>query len=188
MTIAVLFNSDDIKYGGWYGGPIRNEIFQTKVLQDAKREMEISVGDILVFSHSETGEQYIENCEKIYFVNSWNFLQKDKLIYSYRYGTIYAWVIKDIVKEIATELNNSLLDNSAYLGMHDIDFDYPYHLTFYKKLLIPEYRIKGNTITMFYSFDNEEEIDDTLSVELKKLGFEEIKWEHYIKIDDIFNN
>jgi hypothetical protein len=76
MIIALLFNSDAPEYGGYYGGPINRKVVSTGVLQESDRHMKMSVGDVLIYSHSKTWSDYDELCERVYFAHTWGLLHE----------------------------------------------------------------------------------------------------------------
>ena len=63
MIAAILFNSDDPRFHGYYGPPIRDIVFGTGVLQLSKRHLKIAHGDVLVYSHARTEAEYCRIAE-----------------------------------------------------------------------------------------------------------------------------
>jgi len=177
MIIAVLFNSDDTKYHGIYGDSIRTTILSSNVLQESNRHMKIAIGDVLIYSHSKTKEMYKELAERTFFEHPWQRLLKDKLMGTYLNATVFAWVIQNITEEIAEKLHLRLITDSAYLGMHVVDYSYPVHLFFYRNLMIDLYRIKGRKCNLFFSMSEEDSKNLSEFEEIKKLGFDLVQWE-----------
>jgi hypothetical protein len=94
-----------------------------------------------------------------------------------------------MTEEIAKSLHLVLKNDSAYLGMHAIDFSYPIHLALYRNSMIPKYRIQGKVCYLFYSMGEEEdERDHGEFDEIKALGFEQISWEDTGARQTIFDN
>jgi hypothetical protein len=56
MNVAFLFNSDDPKYGGIYGDPIRNTVFGLGIVQASNRHMKVAVGDVLIYGKRRHGQ------------------------------------------------------------------------------------------------------------------------------------
>src|SRR2546421_7679249 len=124
MNAAFLFNSDDPKYGGAYGWGVRDAILSLGILQESNRHIKVSVGDVLIFSHAKTQDEYISLAEKTYFWHPWKRLFVDKIRDTYLRATIYAWVIQNITAEIAEGLHRFLTNDSSYLGAHAVEFAY----------------------------------------------------------------
>lgn len=177
MNAAFLFNSDHPNYDGFYGSPIRTEILSTGVLQNSHRHMKIAVGDVLIYSHSKTTDQYSNLCEQTYFSHPWNELYVKKLTDTFLRATVYAWVIENITPTIALNLHNALADNAAYLGCHGVDFSIPTHLVLYRNSMISKYRILGCRCNVFFSMGEGDGKDHGDLEELKALGFSEVDCE-----------
>jgi hypothetical protein len=188
MIVAVLFNSDHPKYKGCYGYPICKTILRSGVLQSANRHMKISIGDVLLYSHSKTKSQYFELAERTFFGHPFQMLLEDKLRSTYLTSTVFAWVIQNITLEIAEKLHNALRKDNAYLGMHGVNFSYPPHLVFYKNLIGEKYRIIGNSCRIFYSMGEEDTVYDTEKEDIRSLGFSEVEWEDSGARGTIFDN
>lgn len=61
---------------------------------------------------------------------------------------------------IATELHRSLLDaEDSYLGAMDVCFANPVHLRFFRNSLCEEYRLHGNSCSIFYEMSENEDPD-----------------------------
>lgn len=177
MHVAFLFDSDDPKYNGFYGPPIRNAILETKILQDSCRHMKVYIGDVLTFSYARDKTEYIELSEAIYFSHQYNHLDTERVRQTYFQKTIFVWVIENITDNIATKLHESLLNNSAYLGMHGVELAFPIHLMFYRNLLRSQYRIIGESARIFYTMNEEDSKDYCEMDALQNKGFEDVGWE-----------
>lgn len=188
MIVAFLFNSDDPKYGGYYGEPIRKLILSSNILQQSGRHLKISVGDVLILSHAKTTEEYLFLCEQTYFWHPWNYLFQDKIRATYLKATVFAWVIQNITEEITKSLHSNLKGDSAYLGMHALDYSYPIHLALYRNSMISQFRIKGKKCNLYYSSLDEEENKDYWEFEtLEEFGFD-VDWEDTGARQTIFND
>lgn len=108
MIIAVLFNSDDPKFDGYYGPPIRDTIFGTGVLQSSNRHMKVEHGDVLIYSHARTYEDYERIAEATYFGTTWSRVKSERIRASYMRETIWAWIIQNVTHQIAEDLDASL--------------------------------------------------------------------------------
>ena len=187
MKIAVLFNSDHPQYECMYGDYIRNQIFSSDILQLSNRHLKISLGDVLI-PHEEEREMYIKICEALYFTNSYNKLLASKLRATYLTATVFAWVIENVNEDIAERLHCYLIEDEAYLGIHDLDFSFLGHLVFYRNDMIPKYRIKGRDCILTYSMGNVDEICDYETNRLRELGFDNVYWEDNGAQKTIFDN
>lgn len=177
MIIAVLFNSDDPKFKGHYGPPIRDIIFETGVLQSSGRHMKVKHGDVLIYSHARTYEDYKRIAEATYFGPHWSRVKAELIRDSYMGITIWAWVIQNATHRIAEDLNAALLSESSYMGLHAIEYSYPPHLALYRNSM-PDYcRIIGTVCMLPYSMGNEDEIDEFEADHLLTLGFTKVDWE-----------
>jgi hypothetical protein len=177
MIIAILFNSDHPKYNFAYGRPIRDLILSSHILQSSNRHLKISLGDVLIFSHAKTREEFIKLSEITYFALSWKKLKSEHLRSTYNNQTVFAWVIQNVTKQLALDLHKYLYPDDAYLGMHEVDFSYPIHLALYRQSMILKYRIYKDACNQFYSMGNEDEKDPYEIDEVKKNGFVNVSWE-----------
>lgn len=177
MIIAVLFNSDDPKFGGYYGPPIRDIIFGAGVLQSSNRHMKVKHGDVLIYSHARAHDDYERIAEATYFGTHWSRVKAARIRTSYMRETIWAWIIQNVTHQIAEDLDAALSSESSYLGLHAVDYSYPPHLALYRNSM-PEYcRIIGTTCLLPYSMGNKDEIDDFEAKDLLALGFTKVDWE-----------
>lgn len=177
MIVALLFNSDHPKYDGFYGPPIRDTIFRTQVLQGAGRQLKILHGDVLIYSHAKTSDDYRRLADATYFAGTWSTVDADRVRSTYLNATICAWTVQNVTLEVAQALDAALRQDDAYLGMHAVDYRIPFHLVFYRNSM-PEYcRVLGTNCTLFYSMGNEESKDDYEPEALKQLGFMTVTWE-----------
>lgn len=136
MNIALLFNSDDPKYNGFYGPPIRNTVFGTKIIQASNRHMKISVGDVLIYGSSKTWKEYDEITNRVYFSGTWSLLLESHLRKTFREATVYALTFENMTKDIAQNFHDVLQTDSAYLGLMEVDYTYPPHLALFRNSMI----------------------------------------------------
>src|SRR3989344_744376 len=177
MIIAVLFNSDDPKFEGFYGPPIRDLIFGTSVLQSSKRHMKVKHGDVLIYSHARTRSDYERIAEATYFDTIWSRVKAERIRASYMRETIWAWIIQNVTHKNAEDLDAALSSESSCLGLHAVDYSYPPHLALYRNSM-PEYcRIIGTVCMLPYSMGNEDEKDEFEAGRLLTLGFTKVEWE-----------
>ncbi|MGY6119680.1 hypothetical protein ACW9YQ_07225 [Paraburkholderia strydomiana] len=108
MIIAVLFNSDDPKYDGYYGPPIRDLIFGSSVLQMSGRHLQVRYGHVLIHSHADTQIEYRRLAEQTYFHSDWSLLKAERLRATYLKETVWAWIIENVTHEIAKKLDAAL--------------------------------------------------------------------------------
>lgn len=177
MIIAILFNSDDPRFDGYYGPPIRNLVFGTDVLQSSNRHLKIAHGDVLVYSHSKTAADYRRIAEATYFAGTWNLIQADLLRATYLKDTVWSWVIQNATRALAKRLDAALASDPAYLGLLEIDYAIPQHLVLFRNSMPPYCRVHGTRCTRFYSMGNKDEKDEYEAKELVEQGFTEVVWE-----------
>lgn len=203
MVIAILFNSDHPSLGGYYGWPIKQYIFNSKILQNSNRHLKIGCGDLLFYSHAKTIYDIKQLAQKTLFNSESKWLDKEKIDRCLLNSTIFAWVIQNVTFDLVEKLNNSLADLPSYLGIHEINFAYPYHLVFFRNLIGEQYRIIGDSIRVFCPMGELEEYDTAEFDELKKFGFTDVDLEdsgarltifddfdsaqHFQQIDDFIN-
>ena len=188
MIIAILFNSDDPRFDGYYGPPIRDLIFGTGVLQSSKRPLKIAHGDVLVDGHSKTAADYRRIAEATYFAGTWSTIQADRLRATYLKQTIWSWVIQNATKALAEQLDTYLRSDPAYLGLLEIDFSLRAHLVMFRNSMPPYCRVEGARCTRFYSMGNEDEKDEYETEELLKLSFTVVDWEDQGAHQTIFDD
>ena len=156
MIVAVLFNSDHAKYGGVYGHKIRDSILKTGVLQASLRHLKIRHGDVLIQMHARTAQQYEKLAEDVYFSTEFSLIQRPRLEATYFSATIYAWTIQNITIEIAKKLNELLLLDDAYLGLHSIDYSLSKHLALYRNSMIPYCRLQiADCMVVYVNFSTQ---------------------------------
>lgn len=164
MNIAFLFNADHPSMNGMYGYHILKLILKTNILQNTKRNMKVSLGDILTYSAASQSNtptyDYLEQLNRmVYTPNSFNKLLQDKLEDTYNKATVYCWLFQNITIEIANLLHNELKNNIIYLGAMDVDYSNSYHLFFFKNSLIETYRVNKQVCSLFYSMGENEDPD-----------------------------
>lgn len=178
MNTAFLFNSDHPMYSGYYGHPIHKRVFQSEILQNSKRHMKVSVGDVLIYTLTRSKEDYDFLTNKTYFFSGWSSLLVGKLKKTFVNETVYSLVFENMTNEIAINLHDELISDDSYLGCLEVDFSYGPHLRFFRNAMVSKYRIEGRTCRIFYSMGEEEgerdvsEIDDML-----EFGFTDVDWE-----------
>ena len=177
MHVAFLFDSDDPKYDGFYGIPIRDEILETNVLQESGRHMKVYIGDVLTYSNAKDKSHYVELSEAIYFSHEFQNLDIERVRGTYFQKTIFVWVIENITSSIATQLHDALQNNSAYLGMHGVELAFPIHLVFYRNFIGSQYRLNGQSARVFYTMNEEDGKDYSEIDDLLELGFKDVDWE-----------
>jgi hypothetical protein len=177
MNIALLFNSDAPKYGYSYGDPIRKTVFGLGILQASKRHMKVSVGDVLIYSHSKTWDHYDELSERVYFADTWSMLLGDRLRATFRNATVYALRFENMTKEIAAELDAALAHDDSYLGLMEVDYTYGPHLALFRNSIIPLYRIEGTACRIFFSMGEEDGRDDYEPEAMRQVGYDDVDWE-----------
>jgi hypothetical protein len=188
MIIAVLFNSDDPKYDGYYGPPIRDLIFGSSVLQMSGRHLQVRYGHVLIHSHADTQIEYRRLAEQTYFHSDWSLLKAKRLRATYLKEIVWAWIIENVTREIAKELDAALSVDAAYLGLHSVDYTHPPHLLLYRKSMIHYCRIVGTSCMLSYTTGEEEDRDECETESLLGAGFEKVDWEDRGARDTIFDD
>ena len=113
MNVAFLFNSDDPKYNGFYGDPIRNTVFGLGILQASNRHMKVSVGDVLIYGNAKTWAEYDALTERVYFADTWSEFLLDRLRATFRKATVYALTFENMTRKIALALHEALKPDEA---------------------------------------------------------------------------
>ncbi|MBS0375708.1 MAG: hypothetical protein JSR73_14105 [Proteobacteria bacterium] len=189
MHVALLFNSGDSKFQGTYGDPIRDAILSTNILQRCGRQLKVKVGDVLLASNAHSSKQSLVHLAKLTFYSCrWRHLLGHKLRSTYLRSTVYTWTIQNIDVATALRLHKSLLSDSAYLGMHEIDLSIPIHLVLYRNSLIGIYRIQGRRCHLYDSMGDVDARDKGEARALRKLGFTVVTWEDRGAHGTIFDN
>lgn len=177
MNIAFLFNADHPSMHGSYGFYILKKILKTNILQASKRNMKVSVGDILTFSavsRSKTPTyEHLDKLNKlVYTPIIFDKLLHYELAETYKQATIYCWLFQNMTVDTATLLHNSLNKNSQiYLGAMDVDFTNELHLYFFRNSLIEQFRIHDNVSSLFYSMGENEDPDSAVIEIFQKYNF-----------------
>lgn len=177
MNIALLFNSDEPKFNGCYGDPIRKIVFGLGILQASQRHMKVSAGDVTIYSHSGTWGHYDQLTERVYFGGSWSLFHERRLRETFRKATVYALIFENMTQEIARQLHEALDCEESYLGLMEVDYTYGPHLGLLRNSMITLYRIEGSSCRVFFSMGEEDGRDDQEPIEMQKLGYTNVAWE-----------
>lgn len=177
MVIAILFNSDHPSLGSYYGWSIKQHIFNSKILQASGIHLKIGCGDLLFYSHAKTTNDIKQFAQKTLFDTKSEWISKDKICSCILNSTIFTWVVQNATLDLTEKLHNYLISFPSYLGIHEINFAYPYHLVFFRNYIGEQYRIIGNSIRIFCFMGEFEEYDIAEFDELKKLGFDDVDLE-----------
>jgi hypothetical protein len=177
MNIALLFNSDQPKFRGFYGDAIRQIVFGLGILQRSNRHMKVSVGDVLIYSHSRTSQSYDELTDRVYFSGTWSLMIDDRLRATFRKATVYALTFENMTETIAKELHAALDSEESYLGLMEVDYTYGPHLALFRNSMITLYRIEGSVGRVFYSMGDKEDLDGQQLVAMARLGYTDVGWE-----------
>lgn len=177
MNVALLFNSDDPKYDGVYGDPIRNTVFHLGIVQASNRHMKVAVGDVLIYGNVKTWAEYDALTERVYFAGKWSELLLDRLRATFRKATVYALTFENMTREIALALHEALKPEESYLGLLEVDFAYGPHLVLFRNSMVELYRIEGTTCRVFYTMSEEDARDDYEPEAMRQVGFSDVDWE-----------
>jgi hypothetical protein len=101
MNVAFLFNSDDPKYRGSCGDPIRNTVFGLGIVQGSKRHMKIAVGHVVIYSRAKTWAEYDALTERVYFSGTWSEFLLDRLRATFRKAIVYALTFENMTRKTA---------------------------------------------------------------------------------------
>lgn len=164
MNIALLFNSGHPSLESGYGSCVMERILGTRVLQDARRYMRVSVGDVLTDfavtkSRTRTRSESIKLCDSVYRAKEFDRLVRNRLETTYGRATVFCWLFQNMTVEIAEALNSNLLPDPAYLGAMDVDFSNSVHLQLFRNSLPEIYRLYGKNCSTFYSMGENEDPD-----------------------------
>lgn len=192
MNIAFLFNSDDPVFGGYYGPPIMRLILKTGVLQNADRNMRVSVGDVLTFSavsrsRNRTFAALQKLCKRVYRPVEFDRLEKEKLSETFTTATVYCWLFQNMTEETADMLNARLGESDYYLGAMDVEFSNPLHLSLFRNSLIEAYRFRGLSCSVFYMMGENEDHDIVVKQAFEENGFK-VSYENIGARRTIFDN
>lgn len=188
MNIALLFNSDDPKYDGFYGDPIKESVFGLGLIQSDGRHMIVSVGDVLIYSHSSTWDEYDSLTQRTYYSNTWSLLLDDRLRATFRRCTVYALTFHNMTEKLALKLHTSLTEDQAYLGAMEVKYTYGPHLALFRNMMISRYRVQGDTCRLFYSMSEEDGKDIYDADAMRLLGYNDVDWEDRGAHHTIFDN
>ncbi|MBQ8140186.1 MAG: hypothetical protein IJ038_00635 [Clostridia bacterium] len=177
MIIAVLFNSDHPSLDSYYGLPIKQKIFKSKILQKSNRHLKIGSGDLTFLNHAKTAEELIYLYENTLLNSQSKRLDKRKVTDCMFNSTIFAWVIQNVTEEITEKLHDYLRDFPSYLGILEVDFSYKFHLVFFRNYIGEEYRVIGDSIWLLCPMTEIEEYGTGELDELKALGFSKANFE-----------
>jgi hypothetical protein len=177
MNAALLFNSDDAKFGGSYGDPIRDFVFGLGLIQASGRHMKISVGDVLTYGKYRNQEQFESLMVKVYSSGTRALYHEDRLGDVLGVGTVYALTFENMTVNLAQDLHVALSEDSSYLGVLEVNYAHGPHLALFRNSMIPLYRVEGSTCRVFYSMGEEDSRDDYEIEAMSKLGFSDVAWE-----------
>lgn len=173
MNVAFLFDSDAEEYGGFYGDAIQAKILGTGVLQNVKRHMRVSVGDVLTYMYSGRAglEGHLDLCRQTYDPAKYDKIIWDRLEPTFGTRTVYTWLFQNMPVGIADRLNAILSSDETYLGAQGVDFSNPLHLQLYRNSLIERYRFFGRAASNFGDELVEEDPDVVMRENFESNGF-----------------
>src|SRR5277367_1543822 len=151
MNIAFLFNSDYPAFKYSYGWPVMERILRTGVLQQARRNMRVSIGDTGTYSYiaqhgkRRTIDEVIEWDKRLYQSDSWDQIIRNRLEDTYGKATVYCWLFQNMTDTLAHALHKSLINFPPYLGAMAVDFAESLHLVFFRNGLSERYRLHGTS-------------------------------------------
>ncbi|MDX6531759.1 MAG: hypothetical protein QOH41_4049 [Blastocatellia bacterium] len=186
MKIAFHFDADHESLGSCYGWPIEGHLLRL-IVNDKNLDIhsKIFVGDLLLHSltmdveYSETGSTHRFNKEAfITAVNAWinppSFIWKTFTQASFERvlnHNVYIICFESLRLRDAERLDKALREKPYYLGAMQVDEESPVHWAAYAGSLVPQLRIYGKNINVFYEGFEEDGLDYGLMEGLKKLGF-----------------
>jgi len=188
MNVALLFNSDAPKFNGIYGHPIGRIVFGLRILQASRRHMKVSVGDVVIYRHSQTWDHYDQITQRVYFCGTWSLLHDQRLRATFRKATVYALTFENMTEKIAIQLHTALSLEEIYLGVLEIDYTYGPHLALFRNSMITLFRIEGKSCRVFFSMGEEDSRDEQQPVEMQELGYTDVAWEDRGAFGTIFDD
>ncbi len=173
MNVAFLFDSDADEYGGIYGDAIEAKILQMGVLQNVKRHMRVSVGDVLTYMYSSRSgiDDHLELCKKTYAPAGYDQVRWERLVPTFGGRTVYTWLFQNMPINIANRLDAMLEHDETYLGCLGVDFSIPIHLQLFRNSLIEKFRFYGREAANFGEDEVEEDPDVVMRENFEKNGF-----------------
>jgi len=177
MNVAFLFNSNHQTLGAWYGGSVMEIILKAGALRTTKRQMRISVGDILThfsFNENTRDGSMIPTAklnQEVYKPHEFDRLLHPALEETLGKSVLYCWFFQNIDSDVAESLHTSLTNNPSYLGAMDIEFTNPLQLTFFRNLLIEDFRLNGLSASQFYDMSENEGPDVAYKEIFEESGF-----------------
>ncbi|MGF6172809.1 hypothetical protein [Ensifer sp. 4252] len=177
MNIAFLFNSDDPKYNGSYGDPIRDVVFGPGIVQASGRHMKVRLGDVLLHFHARNQDAYLNLAEKVYDAHTWSSLIVDRLVATFGQAVPFAIIFENMPQKLAENLHSALAVDGAYLGALEVDYDYGPHLALFRNSMICRYRVEGATCRIFYSMGEDDDKDIYEAQAMGSLGYTDVDWE-----------
>lgn len=171
MNIALLFNSDDPSFGGYYGPPVMSKILEVGVLQEVDRQMRVSTGDILTFGVVQTRSELVALCKLIYSPKKFDRLIQERLSATHGNSTVYCWLFQNMTAATAERIHLALAADITYLGAMDVEFADRFHLHFFRNSLPERYRLKGKHCAIFYCMGENEDPDIAEQEAFEKFGF-----------------
>lgn len=164
MNVAYLFDSNSDEFDGIYGIPILEKLIESTTLQCARRDMRLSVGDILSMSYCRAaGGKTYEDLEifdrNIYRTNGLNLLLQERLNATFGTHTVYCVLFQNIRRFDAESLHRDLVSFEPYLGCMEVDFSNNQQLQLFRNSLIEKYRIRGRSLFHFYEMGGDFERD-----------------------------
>lgn len=143
LMVALFFDSGRIE-DSFYGATIFEKIVEGNEINNNKRKIVISLGDILdKDSYQDISPYVIKNqyC-------SIDFEQQDS--FTNLKDWPFCWIIEDIERDIIIQIDKRLKKNfGGYLGMSQIDTESTDSRKQFWKFLIRDFSIESKTITVF---------------------------------------
>jgi hypothetical protein len=162
MFVAFLF--DPTPTGACdYGSYLRDRVFESGILQRARKTMLVRVGDVLFYNYGSANEI----ATRLETTNAWPGKLKRPLTEELGAHRVYAHAIRGIGKDTAIVLHEHLLNEDFYIGAIGVNRRNGAHYVLFQQMLLFRHLLCGDSCWT----DFEEEVD-----ELQELGFRDVRY------------
>ena len=199
MKMALHFNGVHPELGNAYGSAARRLVFPALLgLRNADVVSKIFVGDLLFsninmpregrarsfspgnHSFGDKLECWLDPPNPV-----WTRFSEERL--SAAVEAIYAICFESIEQKMAERLHESLIDSASYLGGMEVDDGSFVHWQLYSQNLIPLFQVHGRAAHVFWDGISDDGKDQGFFDEVRRLGFDRVRWQSLIGRFSIFD-
>ncbi len=180
MHIAYHFDADSEGLGTDYGTPILRWFFAALLsAPQTHLHMRVSVGDLLVHSHTRTREERERLCLRVLrdSKSAWLVSDESQTARTMVGRNVFVLACEGMVPSVHSHIDRELRQTTSYLGALQLSAISEVHWALYSDSLIPVFRYWNRTLRILHSTLDGDSKDEGLRDRLLPLGFASVTFE-----------